>query len=262
MAKTKNLAGLLLIAAILFTQVGTVLAAPQTQDPTPITGTIQSITLETDGNGLTTVLVTVMDGTGSTQTVRLSVETALELGLVTLDAVTQEPVVNESQIGMPVEIDPATAIPDEEPTEESYHPISVLLASFFGEEASVIDGYHEDGFGFGLIAQSLWMSQNIGGDATLAEQILEAKQTGDYSALFPEGTEDIPTNWGQFKKAYSEKKSNLGSVVSGHAENDTTEDASVEQTQPGNSQGNNNANSNSNKNKDKDKSNNGKGKDK
>ena len=45
-------------------------------------------------------------------------------------------------------IDPTTVIPDPTTAEESVHPISALLAGFFGEDASVIDGYHTDGFGF------------------------------------------------------------------------------------------------------------------
>ena len=67
------------------------------------------------------------------------------------------------------------------------------------------------------------MSQNVGGDASLAGQILEAKQSGDYGNItlsdgtaltLPDGT--VPTNWGQFKKALLDKKNNLGVIVSGH----------------------------------------------
>jgi hypothetical protein len=249
MFKTKILASLLLITAVLFAQVGIATAAPQAQDTTPITGTIQSITLETDELGITTVLVTITDGMGAEQTLRLSLETAAALGLVSSDT---DPV-DETKVGTEIEIDPATVIPDEEPVEESFHPISEILAKFFGDDTSVIDVYHTDGFGFGVIAQSLWMSQNLGGDATLAGQILEAKQSGDYSALFPEGAENIPTNWGQFKKMTSEEKNNLGVIVSGHAEND---DVIEEQVQPGNGHGN------SQKDKDKENKGNGKGKDK
>ena len=225
MSSTKLLASILLVLTVLFAQVGVVAAAPQTQDTTPVTGTIQSISTETDANGVTTVLVTLMDDQGATQTVRLSVDTAVALNLITLDPTTQEPVVDDTQVGQTVEIDPATIIPDEAPAEESVHPIAWLLAEFFGEDPSIVEGYHEDGFGFGVIAQSLWMSQNVGGDASLAGQILEAKQSGDYSAItlsdgtaltLPDGT--VPTNWGQFKKALLDKKNNLGVIVSGQAD--------------------------------------------
>ena len=253
MSSTKLLASILLVLTVLFAQVGVVAAAPQTQDTTPVAGTIQSITTETDTNGVTTVLVTLMDDQGATQTVRLSVDTAVALNLITLDPTTQEPVVDETQVGQPVEIDPTTVIPDEAPAEESVHPIAWLLAEFFGEDPSIVEGYHEDGFGFGVIAQSLWISQNVGGDAFLAGQILEAKQSGDYDNItlsdgtpltLPDGT--IPTNWGQFKKALLDKKNNLGVIVSGHADQDDTTDPLLTQ-QHGNG---------------KDKENKGKGKDK
>jgi len=253
MSSKKLLASMLLVLAVLFAQVGNVAAAPQTQVATPITGTIQSITTEADANGVTTVLVTLLDNQEATQTVRLSVDTAVTLGLVTLDPTTQQPVVDETQVGQTVEIDPTTVIPDQPPTQETVHPIAWLLAKFFGEDPGVVEGYHEDGFGFGVIAQSLWMSQNVGGDASLAGQILEAKQSGDYGNIllpdgttltFPDGT--VPTNWGQLKKALLDKKNNLGVVVSGHADQDNSTDPLLTQ-QHGNG---------------KDKENKGNGKDK
>jgi hypothetical protein len=218
--RTKYFAGILLIFAVLFAQVGNVAAAPQVQDATPITGTVQSITMETDANGVTTVLVTLLDDQGATQTLRLTVETAVTLGLVTLDPTTKEPIVNETQVGQTVEIDPTTVIPEEE---ENVHPIAAILASFFGEDPSVVNGYHEDGFGFGVIAQAMWMSQTLteNGDASVAGLILEAKQTGDFSAFILEDGSS-PANWGQFKKAVLGKdKKNLGIIVSGHAEEGT-----------------------------------------
>ena len=252
MLNTKRLAGILLVVAVLFTQVGTVAAAPQVQETTPITGTIESITTETDADGETVVLVTLLDEAGATQIVRLSVETAVTLGLVTLDPTTMEPVVNETQVGQTVEIDPTTVIPEEE---EAVHPIAAILASFFGQDASVVNEYHEDGFGFGVIAQALWIAQGLNGDASTAGLILEAKDTGDYSAfVLPDGS--TPTNWGQFKKAALGKdKKNLGIIVSGHAEDVVTDG---ETTPQDNGQGNGNGHGNG---KDKDKDN-GKGKDK
>ena len=126
MSSTKLLASMLLVLTVLFAQVGVVAAAPQTQDTTPVTGTIQSITTETDANGVTTVLVTLTDDQGATQTVRLSVDTAVALNLITLDPTTQEPVVDETQVGQSVEIDPTTIIPEEAPA-EPVHFISTLL---------------------------------------------------------------------------------------------------------------------------------------
>jgi hypothetical protein len=247
MSNTKFLASILLVIAVLFTQVGTVAAAPQAQETTPITGTIQTVTTETDANGVTTVVVTLLDEQGATQTVRLSVETAVTLGLVTLDPTMQEPVVDETKVGQTVEIDPTTIIPEEE---KDVHPIAAILASFFNEDASVVNGYHEDGFGFGVIAQAMWIAQGLDGDASTAGLILEAKESGDYSAfVLPDGS--IPTNWGQFKKAALGKdKKNLGVIVSGHAEEVSTDEGMEELAPQDRGQGNG---------KDKDK---GKGKDK
>lgn len=249
MFKTKSLAAILLVMAVLFAQAGTVFASPSTQEATPILGTIQSITTETNENGVTSVLVTVLDDMGAAQTVRLSVETAVALGLVTLDATTNEPLVDSTKIGQLVEIDPTTVIVDEET--ENVHPIAAILASFFGVDASVVDGYHEDGYGFGVIAQAMWMAQGLNGDVSTANLILEAKESGDYSAfILPDGS--TPTNWGQFKKAALGKdKKNLGVIVSGQA-GDSVDDFSAQQE---NGKGNG-------KDKNKDKGNNGNGKNK
>jgi len=230
MSRIKFIATMLLAATLLFAQVGVAAAAPSAQETTSISGTIETITTETDANGVTTVLVKLLDG----QTVRISVDTAASLGLLQLDPVTGEPLldpitgeplVDGTKVGLVVEIDPTAVIPEEE---EDAHPISAILASFFGEDPSVVDGYHEDGFGFGVIAQALWMSKNLNDDASLAGLILEAKESGDYSAfILPDGS--TPANWGQFKKAVSNKKNNLGVVVSGHANEDETTDASTQQ---------------------------------
>jgi hypothetical protein len=228
MLNIKLLASILFALAVMVSQVGNVAAAPQTQDTLPIAGTIQSIATETDSNGVTTVIVTLLDDQGVTQTVRLSVDTAVTLGLVTLDPAKNEPVVDETQIGQTVEIDPTTVIPDEEPTEEAVHPIAAILANFFDEDPGVVNGYHEDGFGFGVIAQAMWMSESINGDVSVAGLILEAKRSGDYGSFeLPDGS--APTNWGQFKKAIMQKdKKNLGIIVSGHAD-DSSEDSATQE---------------------------------
>ena len=243
MSKIKLLSGVLLVFMLLTAQVSMAAAAPLAQDTTPITGTIQDITTETDANGGTTVLVTLVDDQGVTQTVRISDVTADELGL--FDLTTQEPVL--TQIGQPVVIDPTTVIPDEEPTEESVHPIAALLAAFFDEDPSVVDGYHEDGFGFGVIAQALWISRNLTateaetGDASLTEEILDAKRDKTYESFFEAHPEyidgTIPTNWGQFKKALLDKKNNLGVIVSGQADPETDQQTQDEQVQEKNGNG-------------------------
>jgi len=252
MIKVKLLRSVLLVLAVLFTQVGNVAAAPQTQDTPPITGTIESITTQTDAKGMTTVLVTFEDG----QTVHISIDTAVDLLLVDPD--THE--VDETKVGSTLEIAPSAVILDEEPAEPDVHPISSILANFFFEDdpnmASVIDSFHngdneaEQVFGFGVIAQALWMSKSLNdgtADADLAAQILIARQSGEYDSItlpddftWPDDT--APTNWGQFKKALRENKDkhNLGVIVSDQAD-DGSENPAAQQNQ-GNG-----------KNKDKDK---------
>ncbi len=264
MNKIKSILTITLTLAALFAQAGHVAAAPLAQDSTPITGTIQDITTETDANNVTTVLVALLDDQNTTQTVRLSVDTAITLGLVTLDSITNEPIVDETQIGQSVTIDPNTVIPDENTEDELVNPISALLAGFFGEDASIIDGYHNDGFGFGVIAQALWMSRNLtgtedaAGDASLTGDILQAKQDKNFEAFFeahPEylvDGETIPNNWGQFRKVVLNKKNNLGVIISEH----TNESNTSVQSEQGNGQGNGNGHGNDkNQNKNKNKGN-------
>ena len=272
MNKLKLILIMALAFVVLFAQVGNAAAAPLTQTPTDITGTVTGISFESDANGVITVLVTLVDDQNVTQTVRISEATAITQGLLQLDPLTGEPVL-DTVTGLPLAVvldlnNPLSVtiaagdIILDAPVEEAVHPIAALLAGFFDEDASVIDGYHtDDGFGFGVIAQALWMSKNMNEDASLAGQILDAKKTGDYSAFaeyFENGT--VPTNWGQFRKALLNKKQNLGVVVSGQDDENNNsnqpEHGNGKDKDKGkdnnNGQGNGNGNGN-NKNKDKGK---------
>lgn len=256
MSRTKFVSSILLAMAVLFAQVGIVAAAPPTQETTP--PTITGITTETDENGVTTVLVTLQTEGQPDQTVRISLDYAIELGLI--DPTTQEPVLLEN-VPPDTTIDPAQVIEvvPEEPAED-VHPIATILANFFGEDASVVNEYHLDGFGFGVIAQAMWMSRNLTGtedavgDASLAGDILEAKRNKDFETFFAEHEEfgdvlgdEMPTNWGQFKKLLKEKKQNLGVIVSGQAD-ESTEDPALQQNS-----GQQNQDHGNNKDKGKDK---------
>jgi len=66
----------------------------------------------------------------------------------------------------------------------------------------------------------LWMSKNLTEDASLVEQILQAKKDGSGTFTLSDGTEITYTNWGQLRKALMGKKQNLGQVISGHADPD------------------------------------------
>jgi hypothetical protein len=259
MSKTKFMTSLLLAMAVLFAQVGIVAAAPAAQDTTP--PTITEITTETDENGVTTVLVTVQVEGQPPQTMRISLDYALELGLI--DPTTQEPVLPEN-VPPDTTIDPTRVIevvPPEEPTEPDVHPISMLLAKFFFgaeddlnltyEMASAIDSFHngdyqlaedetlDQVFGFGVIAQALWMAKVSEGnpDIELAGDILQFKSDKDIDAFLVDHPEyegqfgdEPPTNWGQFKKVLREKKENLGVIVSEQPE-DGTQDPALLQNQ-------------------------------
>ena len=250
MKNLKLITTLVLAFAFLFAQVGNVAAAPLAQDPAPIN--VVSITPEADADGVITVLVELEGG----QIVRISEATAISLGLLQVDPVTNEPIL-DPVTGLPlaVVLDPnnplSVSIPpgDIISDEEDVHPISAILAKFFGEEkASLIDQYHNNGFGFGVIAQALWMEKNLDGEFSF-DAILDAKQSGNFSDFFPEGTENVPTNWGQFKKVLLEKKNNLGNVVSGHAaddENSSTQSVHDKNKNKGKGNGNGNGHGNGN----------------
>jgi hypothetical protein len=251
--KTKFVATLLIVLAVLFGQVGGVLAAPVAQETTPIEGTVTAISTETV-DGVTTVLVTVENVMG-TQTYRLSVEDADALDLVTVDTATNTVTVDDTKVNQPISFDPALVIDDEEAVdEEPFNPVAGMLASFFNVSNTEINDMHEAGSGFGLIAQALWMSKDLteseNGDPILAGCILDAKKgIVAYDKCFVFGDEPIPTNWGQFKQSLKENKDkhNLGVIMSGHA-GESVDDAT------GN-QGKGNG-----KDKKNDKGNNGKGK--
>lgn len=260
MLKTKFFATLLLVLTVLFAQVGSALAAPQAQDATPITGTLQAIEVQPGVNGGDpVVVVTVLDDAGATQTVSLSVAQAAELGLIetddlgqpVLDPDTGLPTANDAQLGQPISLD----LPDEFVDEEPFNPVAGFLADFFGTTNADINQMHEDGFGFGLIAQALWMTTDEAGngDAALAADILLAKQNKDFETFFDNHEEyrelvgdDVPTNWGQFKKALREKHENLGSIISGHAEGTLEESTTTQQNGNGNGNGHGNGNGNGN----------------
>ena len=250
MSSKKLLASILLVLAVLFTQAGIVAAAPQTQDgtTTTLTGTIQSITVDPNTNVVTVTVL--LEDQVTTQTVHLDPLNPAYSNLFTQD--THQLI---AQVGEAVtwQVNSADVVPVEEPVEESVHPIALLLGEFFGEDPTIIDGYHQDGFGFGVIAQALWISRNLTGteevigDASLAGKILEAKKSGDYSNIqfsdgtlltLPDGT--VPTNWGQFKKALSEKKNNLGVIVSGQADPNAATDPLLSQQQHENGRDRNN----------------------
>lgn len=238
MFRTKVSIGVLLAIILLATQVFVAGAAPSNQDSTNI-GNIDKIEVQTDPDTLvTTVLVTVTDETG-TKIVELSLDTALGFDPPLVTEIDGFLVPNEERVDTEITIDPDTVLssePVEESTEEE-HPVASALADFFSDwldvDYDIIMDYHkEEGYGFGVIAQALWMTNAIGGDldfdarTEIFTKIVEAKKSKDFSYLaeyygvtMPD--ESTPKNWGQFRKVVMsdrEKfKENLGAIMSGRA---------------------------------------------
>lgn len=240
----KILVGVLLAVAMLATTVHGVFAAPEAE---AITGTVQSVTLETNTDtAVTTVLITLLDNE-VTQTVRINIESAIALGLVTL-GVDGNPVINEAILGQLIEVESTIIITDEQ---EKQHPVGDALATFFSDivdlDYETIMAVHHEGTGFGVIAQALWLTRKLDGNAEIFLTIIDAKKSKDFSAfILEDGT--IPANWGQFKQAILNGKKGKPSVTL--AENNNNEGGN------GNNGNSNNDNGNGkNKNKDKDKNN-------
>lgn len=215
MNRAKFLISLVLSVSVLVLQVGGVFAAPATQDS--IAGKVHRITLDTDSNtGVTFVIVEVVGQGQGKQIVRISEEAAISLGLVTLDV--DGPLINKAALGTLIEIDPEDVIPSQA---EEHHPVANALATLFAgiaEEESlyeIIMTAHNDGMGFGVIAQALWLTREIpGGDVADFQALLLAKQNGDYTGFTLEGG-STPKNWAELRKAISagKKLGNLGTVM-------------------------------------------------
>jgi hypothetical protein len=238
----KILVGFLLAVTMLVTTVHGVFAAPE-----PITGTVQSVTLETNTNtAVTTVLIILLDSDVA-HTVRINIDSAIALGLVTLGG-DGNPIINEEILGQLIEVDPTIVITDEQ---EKQHPVGDALATFFSDivdlDYETIMAVYDEGTGFGVIAQALWLTRKLNGNSEIFLTIIDAKKSKDFSAfVFEDGT--IPTNWGQLKQAILNGKNGKPSVTL--AANNNNEGGN------GNNGNSNNDNGNGkNKNKDKDKNN-------
>jgi hypothetical protein len=207
------------------------------------TGIVATVALVTDTtSGATSVLVTFDDAT----TASLNLSDAYRLGLITLT-------VNDAAIGTPVVIDPTLIS-----TSTTYSKAVTRLGMFFngtlGLTYDQLAAYAADGYGYGVIAQASWMATQLGGDATLLDQILAAKSSGDFSTIvLPDGT--TATNWGQLRKAVlTDPHQNLGGIMSGKAAplvpptttTTTTTTTAPTTTSQGNGNGNANGNANTN----------------
>jgi hypothetical protein len=214
--KMKFFVSLLLAVSILIVQTGGVFSASALQTSPALEGTIQSITLETySTTGMTIVFVTVSNDDQFFQTVHISEKTAKDLGLVMLDD-DGKLIINDSALGQQIEISPDLVLPDKD---EERHPVANALATFFSDiedlDYDIIMLVHSDGIGFGLIAQALWLTSKLEGNAEVFQALLLARETGNYEDFtFQDGT--TPKNWAELRKGLfdGKKVENLGSVMS------------------------------------------------
>lgn len=246
MKNLKLLIGIVLAIVLVTTQFAVAFAAPPADKAAAIAGTVSEVTLDTDPNtGVNTIIVTIVDPSGLGQTVRISEKTAAKLGLIDYDSADGNPVIVEHLPAF-VEIDPTLVISDE----EKRHPVGSALATFFstieGLDYNTIMNAHANGYGFGVIAQALWLVEKMGGTADDFVSLLDAKKNNNFEN-FPMADGTIPTTWDELKKAIADK--NLGLIMSQKEKKDHSNDQSVAK----------NADGNSNKDKPKDKTNNGNG---
>lgn len=255
MWKSKALLSLLLTITMLIMQTGASLAALALQEPDPIRGDVQTVTLATDTTtGVTIVTVTLVDKNEVFQTMRIPLKTAIVFGLVTLDG-EGKAVINAALLGQSIELDPAVLIPE---GGGNHHPIGNALASLFtslpGIDYNAIMAVHNRGIGFGVITEALWLTKKLEGNSEVFRAILEARQSGDYTAfLLEDGTE--LKNWGQLRKAILDtgKKGNA-EVILLHEDKENH----LEEKNNGNNDGNDSGNDN-NREKNREKNNNGNG---
>jgi len=250
--KKTILIGFVMVLALLIAQVGAASAAPASQ-ATTINGTVQSITQSTDSSGNTIFIVTILDTSGNTQTVKLTAANAVTLGLVTESGGVYT--IN-NVVGTTVSI-PTSQVIANPCSEGESGIVAGALSMFFCQGGSTVldntvDALHSQGFGFGEIAQACFMAEAL---QTTCGDILNAKKSHDFSTL---GLSTDVKNWGQLKKyaLTQEVKSltNLGAIMSGRASAPTPAPGStpvptaIAPASPsfGNGHGNGNGNGNGN----------------
>ncbi|MFH1185594.1 MAG: hypothetical protein V1755_11255 [Chloroflexota bacterium] len=248
MSITKRLLGMALAIALAVSQVTQVAAAPQ---PDPIVGTIDSITEDTSVVP-SVIIVGYTDTDTNAQSVELTLDEAEALGLVSVDETTEPDTVvilvdlTQGEVGIIVDdygvvtVDLTNAVFIEQADAcEGGHPVAAALCGYFegplGVDYETIAGWHEDGFGLGVVAQALFMAKLLSeeGEAVDPQLILDAKK-GDWSEL---GLPEDVNNWGRLRKYAMGKEvdkslNNLGAIMSGHltSEETPTEEPPTEET--------------------------------
>jgi hypothetical protein len=222
MSKVKYVLGWVLVLVMMAIPAISVGAASPAQTAV-IEGTVQSCEATTDSFTGDPVVVCVVNlTTGETLTVRLSVSDAVAKGLAVLNEDGSVTIIAIAGQGVMIEEYMLLVDPCEVPAGDN-HPIAKIMANYFcenlGTTPDILQSLHEDGFGFGEIAQACFMAVKLDGTGSLCEEILYAKKSGDYSNLtLPDGV--TVTNWGQLRKTVLDGESaNPGSIVSEDAKN-------------------------------------------
>lgn len=190
--------------------IGQPVVIPDPLDPTKVllSGTLKSLEFVTDPlTKITTVSIIVIDAALVDQPASLDLEQAVALKLIIPDP---------AMVGTAIVIDP-TLILKSITYVKGVNKLEDYFGAALGLTADQLAAYKAAGFGYGEIAQACWMAYKLGGDATLLNTILTAKQTGDFSTIvLPDGS--TPTNWGQLRKAVlTDPHQNFGQIMSGHA---------------------------------------------
>lgn len=215
----------MLVLMMMLTPVISVGAATPAQTST-IDGTIKSCDTATDNStGKTIVVCEINLSGGGTQIIRLSAAEAVTNGLAVIEEDGTVTIIATE--GQEVSIDELMLLKDPcVMPEGATQPISKIIASYFcgdlGTSYDDVQALHEDGFGFGEIVQACFMALKLDGTGALCEDILYAKQSGDYSNLtLPDDV--TVSNWGQLRKTVldhgKKSSSNPGAVVSDSAKN-------------------------------------------
>jgi hypothetical protein len=216
---------------------------PAFVDVDPDTGVMTAVDPTLFGSAVTLVDIDTVETTGlvysitvddptnaeSTVTVRLLVDDPKEFTFSLEEAVTHGfLVVDTTMIGTEIVIDSGDILDS-----ATFGKAISKLGSFFaaanlvGVDFTTLQEYKDDGYGYGVISQALWMAANIGGDEATFAMIMEAKRTGNFSLL-----SDTATNWGQYRnEILTSGKQNLGQIMSGKAVLPTTEETTTTTTE-------------------------------
>jgi hypothetical protein len=241
MFRRKRFVSATVVLAIALSQVLIAQAAPLAD---PLVGTIDSITQGVDAGGNDVIIVNYTDTDGIAQVRELSLLDAETLGLITLDPPNDPAglVTLVAVAGDSIDLTPLEPPPPPDPCalpEGADSMVGEALTGFFcgglGVDYTMLMGWHDAGNGFGVMTQALFMAQALGGDAALAEALLAAKSSRDYSTLVSDwGVPEGVSNWGQLKKwvMAGEVKSltNLGAIMSGRAQPPVIEPVTTDTT--------------------------------